>query len=159
LTVRVASGEARRWTDLKSVYVVASPGTEGVATNVKESRGYSDRLVLKLEGIDDPGAANALKGFWVLAPPDQIPVLPEGVHYSAWLVGMAVRDEKGRDLGRVVDVTGTAGSDLLVVEEPDGHELLIPVVPEIVLEVRQDREEIEVRLPDGLLELNRRSRH
>jgi 16S rRNA processing protein RimM len=86
------------------------------------------------------------------------PELPPGEHYSASLVGMEVRDDSGRELGRVRDVVPTGGADLLVVEAspPAVGELLIPMATEIVEQIDREGRLIRVRLPDGLEELNRR---
>jgi len=157
LTVIVASGDASRWSHVTRVAVGTDGADDAVAGfEVERARAYRDRLVLKLKGVDDPSAAEALKGHRVLVPGEDVPEPPDGGHYHAWLVGLAVVDAESREvLGRVVDVTETAGSDLLVVEETDGHELLIPIAPEFVHEVSQEDGRIEVRLPDGLRELNR----
>jgi 16S rRNA processing protein RimM len=124
--------------------------------DVEAARAYRDRLVLKLEGVDDPSAAEALRGRWLLAPPDAVAELPEDGYYVADLVGLDVLDGDGARVGSVIDVVATSGTDVLVVEDADGHEVLVPMAGEIVTAVRLDERRIEVRLPDGLRELNRR---
>lgn len=57
--------------------------------------------------------------------------LPRGHVYWHELVGVAVRDEAGLDLGRVVDVYRAGGAEVLTVAGPLG-ELEIPVVAGIV---------------------------
>lgn len=153
ITVRVVSGHADRWTELQTVEIERESEVE--THEVESARAYRDRLVLKLRGVDDTGAAVALKGARVLAPEGQVPELPPGVHYAAWLVGLRVRDEEGAPLGVVADVMETAANDLLVVEHPDGHEWLVPMVNAVVVEIREDTGEVIVRPPEGLLDLNR----
>jgi 16S rRNA processing protein RimM len=158
ITVRIVSGDAERWTTLRRVRLGGRE--EGDATTaeheVEAARAYRDRLVLKLRGIGDPSAAQALRGRWLLAPPDAVPELPADRYYVAELVGLDVHAEDGERLGIVVDVIETSGTDVLVVEESDGHEVLVPMAKEIVTGVRVSDGRIEVRLPEGLLELNRR---
>ncbi len=155
LTVKVASGDAGRWTGLGEV-LVGSPDREVVAGReparfeVERSRAYRDRLVLKLKGVDDPTRADALKGKWILAPPGQVPALPEGVYFIERLVGLDVVEADGRPLGIVEDVAPTGGVDLLVVRGSDGRELLVPLAASIVLEVREPAGPVVVRLPQGL---------
>ena len=111
LTIRVASGEAKRWVGLRSVWIArrgAGPDGEGTLYGVESARAYRDRLVVKLHGVDDPTAADALRGAIVAAPEGQVPALTEGVHYVARLVGLEGRDEEGRRLGVVRDVQGNA---------------------------------------------------
>lgn len=153
MTVRVASGKAERWTGLRSVWIEGRGSGGGPALyDVESARAYRDRLVVKLRGVDDPTAAERLRGAIVAAPEDQIPDLPDGVYYVARLVGLKVRDEEGRALGIVRDVLPTGGVDVLEVEEEDGKELLVPLAREIVLEVSQEEGFLTVRLPEGLRE-------
>lgn len=154
-TVKVASGEAGRWTGLTEVLVGrpegdGTPGDEPRRFEVERSRAYRDRLVLKLAGVDDPTRADALKGLWVLAPAEQVPALPQGVYWVERLVGLDVVEDGGRSLGRVEDVMATGGVDLLVVRELSGEELLVPLAGSIVVEIREPAGPIVVRLPEGL---------
>ena len=65
------------------------------------------------------------------------------------------------ELGRVEGVVVTGGADLLSVRETgaeEDDELLIPLVEEIVRKFDEARGRLEVRLPRGLLDLNREKR-
>ena len=85
-------------------------------------------------------------------PADEVPVLPAGEYWVAHLCGLPVVDEATGPLGRVEDVEKTGGVDLLRVVGPRG-EVHIPLVGEIVTSI--DEGGIRVRLPEGLLDLNR----
>lgn len=160
MTVRIFAGDAAPWSELRRVLLLEPGVDEARPTEIESCRAYKDRLVLKLRGVDDASAAAGLRGYRVLAPADARPVLPEGRWLAARLVGCRVVDEGGRLLGRVRDLMPTAGVDLLVVDRQGGtpgaagSELLVPMAREIVRSVDTDRGRIEVRLPDGLLELN-----
>lgn len=158
ITVRIVSGDAEPWTQLgRARFRGPEDGDEARAEfEVEAARGYRDKLVLKLRGVDDPSAAQTLKGCWLEAGPDAVPELPTDRYYVAALVGLEVHDLDGGRLGTVIDVIETSGTDVLVVEELDGHEMLVPMAKEIVTGVRVDDGRIDVRLPDGLRELNRR---
>jgi 16S rRNA processing protein RimM len=163
LTVLVFGGDAAHWVGLKRFWIGPKEGREGTFYDVQSSRAYRDRLVLKLEGVDDPGGAEALRGWRLMAREEDAPRLPEGVYYTAKLIGMEVRDEGGRILGRVADVTSAGGADLLVIrgagqemeESGEPEEILIPLAKAIVIEVRENEGHMIVRPPEGLLELNR----
>ena len=153
MTVRVASGHPERWTGLKRVGIGRDAGDpEPEIFEVETARGYRDRLVLKLAGLDAPGEVEARRGRWILAPPEEVPELPAGTWYVERLRGLLVEDGSRGPLGRVVDVLETGGVDLLVVEGVRGGELLIPLAETIVKEVREDLGRIRVDLPEGLLE-------
>jgi 16S rRNA processing protein RimM len=149
LTVRVASGNAERWVGLTRVLV--EPGDDEY--EVEGSRAYRDRLVLKLRGVEDAAAADALRGRDVAAPPEQVPSLAEGVYYQQQLLGLAVLDELGATLGVIEDVVDTGGAALLEVRRESGRKILVPMAGDIVLDVDLAGRRVRVRLPDGLVDL------
>ncbi len=159
LTVRDCGDSADQWLSVGRVWIERE--REGRFFEVERSRSYADRLVLKLQGIDDGNAAAQLRGSRVFVARTDAPPLPEGVHYVADLVGMQVVDESGRYLGRVEKLVETGGTDVLQVR-PQGvdenEEVLIPLAREFVRKIVEAERRIEVRLPDGLRELNRGSR-
>jgi 16S rRNA processing protein RimM len=151
LTVRVASGRAARWTQ-GTRFVLEARGEPPAVYAVEAARAYGGNLVLKLAGVDDPGAAEALRGADVRVPEDEVPPLGPGEHWVARLCGLPVEDEAAGFLGRVEDVEETGGVDLLRVVGPAG-EMHIPLAGTIVTSIGE--EGIRVRLPEGLLDLNR----
>ena len=158
MTVRVRAGEAAHWTGVGRIWIGGSR-RGGRLYHVERSRAYRDRLVLKLRGVDDPNAAESLRGCEVAVPEEEAPALPSGAHYVAKLVGLEVYDEAGERLGRVRDVMPTGGTDVLIVDVPGGtdgeDELMIPLARSIVLEIAEGEGCIRVRLPEGLADLNR----
>jgi 16S rRNA processing protein RimM len=154
MTVRVASGDADRWTGLREVGFVSREGEEVRSFRVESSRAYRDRLVLKLRSIDDSEAAERWRGYQVVAGAKEVPELPEGTFYRAHLIGLDVLEE-GRRLGTVREVVETGAADLLQVEGDDGEELLIPMVQDMIQSIDERKGTVSVRLPEGLRELNR----
>ena len=156
LTVRVGSGDAAIWHELRRVAIESTPEATRLY-EVEHVRTYRDRLVLKLRGIDDASAAAALKGARVTAPAGAEPKLPAGEYFAAGLVGLAVVDETGHRLGVVRDVVPTGGADLLLVGGDDGaeDEWMVPMAREIVRQVDTEGGRLVVRLPEGLRYLNR----
>ena len=61
----------------------------------------------------------------------EAPALPEGTYYHYQLIGLEVRTAEGDDLGRVVEVLATGGTDVYVVHGPRG-EALLPATSEVV---------------------------
>ncbi len=127
-------------------------GGEPVAYEVEASRAYRDRLILKLKGVDDPGAAAGFKGLTVQVAGDAVPALPEGEYYLERLIGMTVKEE-GQALGTVTDIHEAGGTHVLVVQTDTGGELMIPLVQAMVKEVEETDSSIHVVLPPGLKEL------
>ena len=159
ITVRVGAGDASIWLHLSRVWLGTGSGQDEVYA-VEASRGYRDRLVLKLRGVDDASRAAALRGRRVSVFREDAPALPDGEYYSATLVGMRVVDDEGTELGSVRDVLPTGGVDLLLVASNDTgtgtEDLMVPMARRIVLRVDEQRRVVTVRLPEGLLDLNRK---
>lgn len=83
-------------------------------------------VYLRLEGVDDRNAAEALRGAELyVARADAIP-LPEGRYFIADLIGLRVEDERGEPLGELADVTQAGGNDVYSVRGARGF--LFPAV-------------------------------
>ncbi len=108
-------------------------------------RGGKGAVVWKFEGIDTPEAAEALRGIVFLADRKFLGGPEEGVLYFEDFEGCEVIDEAGSLLGRVVDMLGAGGNDVIVIRTPDGEELLAPATREVVL--RREGERWIFRMP------------
>lgn len=122
---------------------------------LETSRFHKGRVILKLAGCDSIEAAETLIGRWIVVPRESRRKLPPGVVYLADLIGCTVR-EMGQTLGVVEAVEETIGAPVLLRVRTEEGELLVPFAAEICRVVDVGKQEIEVRLPEGLLELNRK---
>ena len=122
---------------------------------LETSRFHKGRVILKFAGCDSIEAAEALIGRWIVVPREARRTLPPGVVYLADLIGCAVR-EMGQTLGVVEAIDETIGAPVLLRVRTAEGELLVPFAAEICRIVDVGKQEIEVRLPEGLLELNRK---
>jgi 16S rRNA processing protein RimM len=115
-----------------------------------------DLFVVRLDGIDDRDAAEAVVGGELLVDADDRPPLAAGEFHLLDLVGLEVRLLPAEDaIGTVVDLHH-GGNDLLEVElsgERAGRRVLIPFVTAIVPEVRPDSGWLGITPPPGLLDL------
>jgi len=114
-------------------------------------------MVLKFEGVDSIDAAERLRGCEIqIRAEDQVP-LEEGAWYVSDLLGCLVvtRGEPPVEVGRIADVNFSAGTaPLLVVKDEGGREVMIPFVESFLEQVDLPGKRIEMRLPEGMLELN-----
>lgn len=104
--------------------------------------------LVRLSGVGDISAAEALVGKTLLAPVDELPDDLD-LHDPAFLLGTPVTDERAGAIGEVSEVMAGPANDVWAVEGPFG-EVLLPVVDEVVLGVGEDGS-ILVRLPEGTL--------
>lgn len=128
------------------------PGPAGPLT-VQAGRVHSGRLLLHFDGVSDRTAAEALRGVLLLADvdPDDVPD-DEDEWYDHQLVGLDAFSADGAAIGEVRQVLHLPGHDVLAVTRPDGTEVLIPFVTEIVPEVDLVGNRIVVTAPAGLID-------
>jgi 16S rRNA processing protein RimM len=115
-----------------------------------------DLFVVRLDGISDRTAAEAVVGAELLVDADDRPPLAAGEFHLLDLVGLQARLLPGEDaIGTVVDLHH-GGNDLLEVElggEHAGRRVFIPFVTAIVPEVHPEAGWLGITPPPGLLDL------
>ncbi len=127
------------------------------ALTITTVRFQHERPVLGVEGVDDMNSAIRLAGAELRVPAAELSELPKGAYYRHDLVGCAVDTTAGQRVGTVSAVEGTFGASRLVVEGSAG-EVLIPLADDICRVIDPDGKRIVIDPPDGLLDLNGRSR-
>jgi 16S rRNA processing protein RimM len=121
---------------------------------VEAVRPHGSRLLLRLAGVADRDAADALRGSLFVIDSEDLPPIDEpDTYYDHQLEGLLVRTTAGRDIGTVAEVLHTAAGELLAVNRGDASELLVPFVNAIVTSVSLDSGVVEIDPPEGLLEL------
>ncbi|ATQ27465.1 MULTISPECIES: ribosome maturation factor RimM [Rhodococcus] len=127
---------------------------------VEAAREHSGRLLLRVRGVTDRSAADALRGtLFVVDSADLPPSDDPDEFYDHELEGLSVRIVEGRpdagtEIGTVREVLHTAAGELLSVR-PAGdeqRELLIPFVTAIVPTVSLAAGVVEIDPPEGLLD-------
>lgn len=98
---------------------------------VASARWHGTRLLVAFEGVADRDAAEELRGIRLLLPREEIP-LAEGARWVDELLGAEVVDPAGETIGVLERVEDGAAHDLLVIARPDGGEILVPAVDELV---------------------------
>jgi 16S rRNA processing protein RimM len=112
---------------------------------VESSSLHKGRPLLKLSGIDDIGAAEALQWQFLEADADERPELEEDEFLTEDLIGLEVFTTEGESLGEVQDVLALPAQDVLQVGE-----IMIPVVKEFVKDIDLDTGRIVVQLIPGM---------
>jgi len=116
---------------------------------VERARVHKHMAILKFEGITDMNGALAMKN-QVLYIARKDVNLPVGHFFLADLTGLEVRDaDTGAVLGKITEVLTPPANNVYVVKGGT-RELLIPAVPDFVLETNVDEGYMTVRLIEGL---------
>ncbi len=132
--------------------LVTDPASAGPLT-VETGRVHSGRLMLRFAGVKDRNGAEALRNVLLIADvdPEETPEDPEEF-YDHQLVDLDVVTADGTEIGRIKEISHLPYQDLLVVERPDGSEVMVPFVAEIVPEIDLELQRAVVTPPPGLLD-------
>lgn len=120
---------------------------------IESAREHGGRLLVRLAGVTDRDAADALRGTLFVVDSEDLPEIDEpDTYYDHQLEGLHVRTITGQDVGVVAEVLHTAAGELLAVRRESG-EVLVPFVTAIVTSVSLRDGTIEIDPPEGLLDL------
>ena len=108
-------------------------------------------IVFKFKGINDMNEALVLKNGLIQVTRDGLVPLPEGRYYVFDLLGLPVYTLDGELLGHLVDVFQTGSNDVYTVKTPEGKEVLLPNIPQVVKEINPQEKKIVVELMEGLI--------
>lgn len=102
---------------------------------VRETKEHSGTLVASAQEVDDRTAAEALRGARVFVPRSSFPTASSDEYYWVDLIGLAVVNREGLDLGTVRELMSTGPQTVLVIDyAADGKTLerMIPFVSAFV---------------------------
>jgi 16S rRNA processing protein RimM len=136
----------------------AKPSSAGVQPGqrrelqLEEHWFHKGMVVLKFAGVDSINDAEAFIGCEIQIPQSERAALEADEFYVSDLVGCTVFDA-GREIGRIKDVQfGSGEAPLLVVE--GAKEQLIPFAAAYIEKIALEQKRVEMKLPEGLLELD-----
>jgi 16S rRNA processing protein RimM len=131
---------------------VVEPASAGPLT-VNSARWNKDILLLGFDEIGTRNEAETLRGAKLFIETEELDEDDDEGWYEHELVGLEAR-VGSKVVGKVAALnTGTA-QDLLMVTTPEGKEILVPFVEQIVPEVNVEEGFIRLTPPEGLFELN-----
>ena len=110
-------------------------------------------VVLKFAGVDSISQAEELAGWEIQVPLTERAALEKGSVYVSDLIGCTVFDGH-RQIGTVRDVQFGAGEAPLLVVKSVTKEYLVPLAGEYVEEILLDRKRVQMKLPEGMLDLD-----
>ena len=123
---------------------------------IREWSLWKDQLILTIEGVNDRTQAEQMRGQELLIDASFLPEADEDEPYLRDLLGLTVKLENGETVGELEDIDFPAGQEMWVIRAPEskgGYEILLPAVPEFVLDINLNAEIVTIAPPEGLLEL------
>ena len=126
---------------LKTLYI------DGAPRAVASSRIHKGMLIVRFADVEDVNGAMLLKNKIVYFARSDVH-LPKGRHFVADLLGAAVVDEQGAEIGKLTEVLDMPAGQVYVVQGETEH--TIPAVPEFILDIDADEKVIRVHLIEGM---------
>jgi 16S rRNA processing protein RimM len=118
----------------------------GRSTTIVRRSGTEQRPIVRLEGVEDRFAAEALRGSELVVDDADAPVLGQGEWWAHELEGCAVLGGNAR-LGTVSRLMELPSCEVLEVEAADGGEaVLVPMVADAIRRIEPAQRQIEVDL-------------
>ncbi|MFI1757596.1 ribosome maturation factor RimM [Streptomyces sp. NPDC020571] len=132
--------------------LATDPASTGPLT-IETGRVHSGRLLLRFVGVHDRTGAEALRNTLLIADvdPDERPE-DEDEYYDHQLIDLDVVTADGTEVGRISEISHLPTQDLFVVERPDGSEVYVPFVSEIVTAIDLDGQRAVIDPPPGLID-------
>jgi 16S rRNA processing protein RimM len=124
-------------------------GTERPA-HLTAAREADKALLVRIEGVDDRDAAEALRGAEVCVPRASLPPPEEGEFYAWDLEGASVVLAAGEAVGKVVELLTYPTCEVLVVTRTDGSRLEVPILAAYVNRIDAASGIVELATLDGL---------
>jgi 16S rRNA processing protein RimM len=141
-------GEVKLWPFTQDPMAVASFGTleseDGARRfDIESLRLVRDFLVVRLAGVADRDAADALRNLDLFVPRERLPEIEEAnTFYYADLIGLSAVTADGATLGTVTDVHNFGAGDIIEIAPVDGGAPLMlsfteAAVPKVDLQAKQ----------------------
>ena len=141
------SGYRERYEELDRIIVDDTP------YEIEKVRYQQHMVILKLAGVNDRSAAEAMKNRDVFITEEDLRELPEDTFYIRDLIGLSVIDDESEALlGTIKDVLQPSSQDIYVVKLEKGGEAMIPAVSQFVRKVSIEEGFVRVRLIEGMIE-------
>ena len=141
--------DMERFEELKSVLVVKNK--ELIEMQIEEVKYQKNVVLIKFKGIEDINMAEKYKGCYIKIKRENARKLPEDTYFIADLIGIKVYDEDGNLLGKVDDIYNNKSTDIYVIKDDLGKQILLPSTKEVIKQIDVDEERMVVHLIDGLV--------
>ncbi len=145
--VKILTDFPQHLSKISTVYL----GDEARAVQVERARLHSGAALMKFAGYDSDQAVAKLRGQTVRISAEDAAPLRDGQYYHHQVIGLEVVTTEGRTLGKVTEILETGANDVYIVETPEGRELLLPAIRQVVQEIDLENNRAIVNLIPGLI--------
>lgn len=132
-------------------YVLIEKKGKLLEVQIEEVKYSKNQVLLKLKGIDTIEQAEEYRGCYIKIARKDAKKLPEGTYFIADLLGLDVYSDEEIYLGKVYDIYNLGASDIYVVKDEQGKQILLPGTEEVLKKIDLEQEKITVHLIKGLI--------
>ena len=147
--VKPFTDDINRFDELKEVYVEKKH--ELKLFQIEKVNYSKNMVILKLKGIETPEQAETLRNSYLKINRKDAKKLPEGTYYIADLIGLDVYTDEVKFLGKVDYIYNAGSSDIYVVKDEQGKEVLLPAIKDVLKQVDLENGKIIVHIIEGLI--------
>ncbi len=119
-------------------WVVRVGSGDRVTRKLAEGHPHGDRLVARLDGVEDRDAAAVLTGAVIEVERAGLPPPGKRQHYRADMMGLPVRNLEGVEMGRVAQFVDAPTGPVMVVKDAEGREHWVLATPRYLRKVEVD---------------------
>ncbi len=147
--VKPFTDDITRFDNLKKVYVETNKNKSQY--EIQEIKYHKEMVLIKFKGIDKIEEAELLRNSYIKVNRKDEPELEEGTYYIVDLIGLEVYSDKGDLLGKLDDIYNNGSSDIYVVKNELGKQILLPAISDVIKEINLEEKKIVVHILKGLV--------
>jgi len=142
----------QRFAPKSKLFIVTEKGGKTEVT-IETSRFHKNMYILKFKELHGINEAEKYKGSLLKITADLQEELPEDEYYFHEIIGCKVMtdEDPAEELGTITEILTPGANDVWVVKTPQGKEVLLPAIPDVVLDVDKEAKLVRVHLMEGLL--------
>jgi len=152
LRVSPFTDDLRRFKFLDQVILVSPDKVEQIKKDVEDIWLHKKFVILKLEGIDDIGEALKYRNYIVKIQQEELLPLTEDEFYVDELIDLTVILPNEKELGQVINIVDTGGTDILIIEGSN-KEYMIPMSKQYIKKIDLENDVIYIEPVQGILDL------
>lgn len=141
--------DINRFDELKTVYICKRNSMD--EKEIEEVKYHKNMVLIKFKGIDNMNDAEKVKGLFLKIHRKDAKKLPKDTYFIADLIGLDVYTDDGILLGKVDDIYNAGSSDIYVVKDELGKQVLLPGIKEVLKDINLDEGKITVHIIKGLI--------
>lgn len=142
--IKPFSDNIERFNNLEKIYIKNKSGQ--TEYKIQEVKYHKNMVLMKLEGIENPEQADLLRNSYLIVDREKEKPLEKGTYYIVDMIGLEVYTDENELLGTLEDIYNTGSSDIYVVKNELGKQVLLPAIKDVIKNIDMENRKITVHL-------------